>query len=240
VVADADYGDNPNFLAGLEARQERYVVAVRTDVRVSGQRQAMGSVPRADALLQALPRWQWRTICWRQGTQGWLRKKFVAVRCWRITSDGQRHVGWLLGERATRGQPEERKYYWSNRPTTATLEELASYAHRRYAVEPFHEEAKGELGWDQDQGRLWPGLHRHAVTVMLASSFLVWLALRQRQAHRRRGRPRDPFSPSARSVAHIAASDPSGSRPVAAPPSRPMVADNRSVHGTLLTKILTK
>jgi SRSO17 transposase len=195
VVADADYGDNPNFLAGLEARQERYVVGVRADFRVSAQRKATATVQRADALHQALPRWQWRTIRWRQGTTGWLRKQFVAVRCWRLTSDGQRHVGWLLGERATRGQPEERKYYWSNLPAPATLEELAGYAHRRYAVEQFHEEAKGELGWDQYQGRLWPGFHRHAVTVMLAYSFLVWPELRQRHAQRRRVRPRCLFSP---------------------------------------------
>ncbi len=209
VVADADYGDNPNFLAGLEMRQERYVVGVRTDFRVSGQRKATGPVQRTDALLQALPRWQWRTIRWRQGAKGWLRKKFVAVRCWRVTSDGQRHVGWLLGARATRGQPEERKYYWSNLSATATLEDLAGYAHRRYAVEQFHEEAKGELGWDQYQGRLWPGFHRHAATVMLAYSFLVWLELRQRHAQRRRGRPRHPFSPSTGSVADPAAEGPS-------------------------------
>ena len=99
-----------------------------------------------------------------------------------MTSDGQRHDGWLVGERATQGQPEERKYYWSNLPPATPLEELAGYAHRRYAVEQFHEEAKGELGWDQYQGRLWPGFHRHAVTVMLAYSFLVWLELRQRAA----------------------------------------------------------
>jgi SRSO17 transposase len=201
VVADADYGDNPNFLAGLEARQERYLVGVRCDFRVSRQRKATSAVQRADQLLQALPRWQWRTIRWRQGSKGWLRKKFVAVRCWRVTADGQRHVGWLMGERVTRGQPEERKYAWSNLPAAATLEELAGYAHRRYAVEQFHEEAKGELGWDHYQGRLWPGFHRHAVTVMLAYSFLVWLELHQRRRPRGRGRPRHPFSPSAGSAA---------------------------------------
>jgi SRSO17 transposase len=96
----------------------------------------------------------------------------VGVRGWRVTSDGHRHEGWLVGERAPRGQPEERKYFWSNLPLDPPLEALAGYAHRRHAIEPFHEEAKGELGWDQYQGRLWPGFHRHAVTVMLAYSVL--------------------------------------------------------------------
>jgi hypothetical protein len=109
VVAAADDGDNPPFLAALAARQERYVVAVRADCRVSAQRKATTPSQRLDRLLQALPRGQWRTIRWRHGTQGWLRKKFVAVRCWRVTPAGQRHAGWLLGERAPWGQPEERQ-----------------------------------------------------------------------------------------------------------------------------------
>jgi SRSO17 transposase len=197
VVADADYGDNPNFLAGLEARQERYVVGVRTDFPVSMGHMASTPMWRADELLHSVPRWQWRTIRWRRGTKGWLRKKFVAVRCWRVTSDGYRHEGWLVGERATQGRPEERKYFWSNLSAETALEELAGLAHRRHAIEQCHEEAKGELGWDQYQGRLWPGFHRHAVTVMLAYSFLVWLEQRQRRRQLREGRPRDPFSPSA-------------------------------------------
>jgi SRSO17 transposase len=201
VVADADYGDNPNFLAGLEARQEPYVVAVRTDCQMSGGQAATSPVWRADQLLQTVPRWQWRTVRWRHRTKGWLRKACVGVRGWRVTSDGHRHEGWLVGERAPRGQPDERKYSWSNLPPGTPLEALAGYAHRRHAIEQFHEEAKGELGWDQYQGRLWPGFHRHAVTVMLAYSLLVWLERRQRRHQQQEGRRRDPFSPSAEAPA---------------------------------------
>src|SRR6516165_4257524 len=58
VVADADYGDNPNFLAGLEQRRERYVVAVRRDFPVALT--ADGPAQRADGVLAALPRRRWQ------------------------------------------------------------------------------------------------------------------------------------------------------------------------------------
>ncbi len=74
------------------------------------------------------------------------------MRWWRGTSDGPRHADWLVGERTTREQPEERKYYWSNLPASATVDELAGYAHRRYAVEQFHEEAKGSWGGIRTRG----------------------------------------------------------------------------------------
>src|SRR5918997_1281157 len=84
VVADADYGDNPHFLAGLEARNERYVVAVRCDFQVRPKHRGAPPNQRADQVLAELPKSQWRTIRWRHGTKGWLRKKFVALRAWRI------------------------------------------------------------------------------------------------------------------------------------------------------------
>jgi SRSO17 transposase len=103
-----------------------------------------------------------------------------------------------VGKRATQGRPEEQKYFWSNLPAETILEELAGYAHRRHAIEQFHEEAKGELGWDQYQRRLSSGLHRHAVTVMLAYGFLVWLERRQRP-HQTREAPDTTLFPLGRS-----------------------------------------
>jgi SRSO17 transposase len=196
VVADADYGDNPNFLAGLERRKKRYVVAVRKDFQVA----PAGDAPArsAEAVLAAVPRRRWRTIRWRQGSKGWLKARFCALRCWRVTSAGARLPGWLIGERPARGLKDKWKYHWSNFSLEAPREEMVEYAHRRYGVEQFHEEAKGLLGWDQYQGRLWPGFHRNSVLVMLAYSFLVEQEWQHRQEVTLRGPPRRAFSPSAR------------------------------------------
>jgi SRSO17 transposase len=191
VTADADYGDNPNFLAGLEKRRQSYVVAVRCDFAVSTVRRG-GVTRRADELIGAQTARSWRSVTWREGSKGWMRGKFVALRVWRVDASGRRKAGWLIGEDSSDGK---RRYYWSDFGPDVPLERLVEYAHRRHWVEQYHEEAKGLLGWDQYQGRLWPGFHRHAVTVMLAYSFLVWQEWQQRQERARSGRPRRPFSP---------------------------------------------
>jgi SRSO17 transposase len=210
VTCDADYGDNPNFLNGLEQRGERHVVAVRADFSVTLGGGSQSPVQRADAVLAAQPLHDWRTIAWREGAQGWWRAKFVALRCWRVDGDGTRHVGWLIGQRPGRSQHGDWKYFWSDFPATTPRARMVEYAHRRYWVEQYHEEAKTELGWDQYQGRRWDGFHRHAVTVMLSYSFLVWLEARQRQQRTVRGRPRSVFSPASGPPADAA---PRGSSP---------------------------
>ena len=205
VVVDADYGDNPNFLNGLESREERYVVAVRCDFGVALGRGARHRAQRADRVLEAQPLREWGTVHWCEGSQGLLRAKFLALRCYRVDGDGVRHLGWLIGQRPGRGQTGEWKYFWSNLPSHTPLEVMVEYTHRRHWVEQYHEGAKGEIGWDQYQGRRWDGFHRHAVTVMLSYSFLVWLEWQQRQAQRRRGPPRGAFSPPARPTSGLVA-----------------------------------
>jgi hypothetical protein len=135
-----------------------------------------------------------------------MRGKFVACRGWRVTSSGRRRAGWLIGEDAADG---ERRYSWSNFGPGMALEQMVESAHRRHGVERSHEEAKGLLGWDQYQGRLWRGFHRHAVSVMLAYSFLVWREWQQRQERARPGRPRRAFSPSAGPASRVPAGGPS-------------------------------
>jgi SRSO17 transposase len=196
VTGDADYGDNPNFLNGLEERGERHVVAVRAKFSITLERGQESPVRRADEVLAARPLRDWQTSAWSEGAKGWWRAKVLALRCWRVDGDGTRHGGWLLGQRPGRGQHGAWKYFWSDFPANTPLAVLVEYAHRRHWEEQYHEEAKTDLGWEQYQGRCWEGFHRHALTVMLSYSFLVWLEGREREQRKGSGRPRAAFSPS--------------------------------------------
>ena len=81
-ISRAIAGDGEAYLEGVERRRQRYVVAVRADFTVASSRTAPAQ--RADALLAGLPLSTWQTVRWRQGSKGWLRGRFAAVRCWRV------------------------------------------------------------------------------------------------------------------------------------------------------------
>jgi SRSO17 transposase len=202
VVADAGYGDNPQFLDSLEERHLWYVVGVHKSFSVSPSLAKEERVS-VEAFLLGVPRRQWKSLSWREGTKGKLRARFVAVRLWRVDGEGHHHFGWLIGQKPGRGQTSEFKYFWSNFGPETLLKRMVDYVHRLYWIERYHEEAKGELGWDQFQGRRWDAWHRNAVSVMLSDSFLVWLEWRKRQKRVRKGRPRAAFSPSAGSAATL-------------------------------------
>src|SRR5690606_2154730 len=213
VTSDADYGDQPFLLDQLERRDLRYVMPVRRDSPVRASRQQ--APRRADALVAAQSTCAWTTIGWREGSNGRLRARFVALACWRQTDTLRWVEGWLIGEVPARGQGGAPRWYWSNFAPETPLAKLVEYAHRRHQIERFHQDAKTLLGWDQYQGRRWDGFHRHAVLVMLAYSFLVWIEWQQRA---QRGNPgRRAFSPSAGSPSPIAGSDPSARARLAAP-----------------------
>jgi SRSO17 transposase len=137
----------------------------------------------AAAVLAALPEDAWQAVTWREGARGPLTKQFVALRVHRATGGAHLPVtdarvttgpeGWLLGERPLPGHAGEAKYYFCLLPADTPLQRLVELAHARWAVEQFYEDAKGECGLDDYQGRRWDGLHRHLALVMLAYSFLM-------------------------------------------------------------------
>ena len=144
----------------------------------------------AKEVIGSLPQEAWQTVSWREGTKGTLSKQMVAVRAHRATGS-QRHStshervvtaeeGWLIAERPLRPSgkedlpsEEELTYYYSSLGGDVSLERLAALAHGRWAIEQFYEDAKGECGLGDYQGRRWEGLHRHLALVMVAYSFLM-------------------------------------------------------------------
>jgi SRSO17 transposase len=141
----------------------------------------------AREVIDSLPDEAWRTVSWRQGTKGTLSKQMVALRAHRATGSARHSTthervstaeeGWLIGERplpqAENGGEEECKYYYSSVGADAPLERLAALAKSRWTIEQFYEDAKGECGLGDYQGRRWGGLHRHLALSMIAYSFLM-------------------------------------------------------------------
>jgi SRSO17 transposase len=129
VVVDAGYGDNPNFLRGLDERQVPYMCAVESTFgcRLPEEVQATAAQtpvyggrgqprkPRpaplytVKELIASMPASAWQTIRWREGTRGTMQVQAVALRVhWATgsslhsTSHSRVHTGpqgWLLAER---------------------------------------------------------------------------------------------------------------------------------------------
>jgi SRSO17 transposase len=196
VVADSSYGGDNKYLSGLESRQEHYVNGVPCDFLVVAEGDPRSIIQRADVAIANIALQKWRTIRWREGTKGWLSKRFIAIRAYRVVGEERKNLGWLIGERPGYGQKGDRKYYFSDFPVNTPLEKLVEYAHRRWIIDRYYEDAKNELGWGDYQGRSWIGFHRHSIIVMLTYSFMTWLEWTHRQASPvGRGRPRNPYSP---------------------------------------------
>jgi SRSO17 transposase len=194
VLADAAYGNSTEFRHGLAHRGLQYVVGVQSTTAVWAQPTPVVAPRRPTAhaqprppdsrpqplalreLAAVLPRQAWRTLTWRQGSQGPQRSRFAACRVQPAHGhahyQSERESLWLLIEwPAELDAPS--KYWLSNLPAKVSWRRLVRLAKLRWRVEQNYQQLKEELGLDHYEGRGWQGWHHHVTLVCLAYAFLL-------------------------------------------------------------------
>jgi SRSO17 transposase len=197
VLADAAYGNDAGFRAGLEELKLQYVVGVQSSTTVwppgtgplpaktwSGQGRPPSLLRRdgqhaplsVKELALCLTAEDFHMVNWSQGTKGKLRSRFAAIPVrpahrdyWRQTAHKEL---WLLIE-WPKAEKEPTKYWLANLPAQTSLKSLVLLAKLRWRIERDYEELKQELGLGHYEGRGWRGFHHHATLCIAAYGFLM-------------------------------------------------------------------
>jgi SRSO17 transposase len=197
VLADAGYGADMKFQAGLLALELDYIVGVQPNSSVShdgkGPRPAkawsgQGRPPKhlqrtedhqpvlAKDLALSLPVSAWQDVTRRAGTKGDLASRFAAQRIRPAHRDYEREEPWpelwLLIE-WPEDEDEPTKFWFANLPADTPIDHLVRQAKLRWRIERDYLELKQELGLGHYEGRGWRGFLHHASLCIAAYGFLV-------------------------------------------------------------------
>ena len=199
ILADAGYGADGGFRAGLSALGLAYIVGVQPTLSVwrpgeeplapkpwSGKGRPTSLLRRtpehkplsAKGLAEQMAVDAWSTLTWREGTNTELASRFAAVRLRPASRDfnlTEPHPEeWLLIE-WPEDEAEPTKYWLSNLGPGTSTEDLVEQAKLRWRIERDYQELKQELGLGHYEGRGWRGFHHHASLCIAAYGFLVSL-----------------------------------------------------------------
>jgi SRSO17 transposase len=115
-------------------------------------------------------------ITLRPNERGTLQAEFARCRVWTLHENEVRQE-WLL----IRQDRQRVTYVLSNAAPDTTLETMAWRKSHRYFIERSHQDAKGELGWDEFQGTKYQAWEHQLALTLLASWFVAetrldWMA----------------------------------------------------------------
>jgi SRSO17 transposase len=197
VLADAGYGCDGAFRAGVTALGLTYAVGVQSTLSVwppgeeplppkpwSGRGRKPSRL-RHDAehrpfsakdLAMRLSAEAWKEVEWREGSNQTLSSRFAAVRLRPASRDHKlmepHPLEWLVVE-WPEGEAEPTKYWLSTLPEDTPIAGLVEVIKLRWRIERDYEELKSELGLAHFEGRGWRGFHHHASLCIAAYGFLI-------------------------------------------------------------------
>jgi SRSO17 transposase len=197
MTFDEGYGGKPGFLRELSGRGQRFVGEVPRNFmgwlkpprvvtrpfhkhgRGRGRRTprlASGSPPprRVDGMLDRdgfrnQPWVKWRVKDGHKGPMVWEVKH---LRFYPVGGDGLPEGPLHLVVARDVLNPTELKFFVSNAPAGASVQEMLLVAFSRWRVERCFEDQKGEIGMDQYEGRRYRGLKRHLILSCVSYLFL--------------------------------------------------------------------
>jgi SRSO17 transposase len=204
VAADAVYGRDGAFRAGLDSDGIIYIADIPKDYRVylsrpvvgvpeaaPGRRGRQPTVPRVlngiepvqvqSLASEDLP---WEEVRVRNSERG-----HVWMTCWRrrvwVVEGSEVREEWLLLHRESDGDV---RYCLSNASVETPLQTLATWRAGRYFVERTFQDSKSELGWDELMARKYRAWLHHTALDALALWFLASVRLHWSQKHPREER----------------------------------------------------
>ena len=237
VAGDDEMGRSSMFRRELQARNERYLLAVPSNTLIrdldvpppgySGRgRYPMSPFLRTDRWRAASPEGAWTRIDVRDGEKGPLVTEVVKRRVQARTETGGTGPEELLFvTRELQGDGTfKHDYYLSNADPEVPIKELARVSKAEHRIEECLEIAKGDAGLADYQVRNWSAWHHHQTLSLLAAWFL--------NQETRRGKNPDPCADDAAAPTVDRGPDrgaPQDERPPKAMPlQHPLVASKRA------------
>jgi SRSO17 transposase len=196
IAGDDEMGRSSEFRRKLQARGERYLLAVPSNTLVrdldepppeySGRgRHPKSPFMRLDRRRATFAEEAWTRIEVRDGEKGPLVIEVLKRRVQARTPTGGTGPEELLF--ITRELQSDKTYkydyYLSNADPAAPLEELARVAKAAHRIEECFERAKGEAGLADYQVRNWTAWHHHQTLSLLAAWFLNQETRRGKNLH---------------------------------------------------------
>ena len=195
VAGDDEMGKIPEFRGQLQARGERYLLAVPSNTLVrdleaepppySGRgRQPKSPWTRVDRWCKVLPKSVWTTIDVRDGEKGPLVIEAAKVRIRAKSAPGEGYDETLvvIRERQSDGTLKH-DYYLSNAPCDTPLTEFARVSKAEHRIEECLQRAKSEAGLADYEVRTWRGWHHHQTLSLVATWFLTEETRRGKKIH---------------------------------------------------------